>query len=119
MAINEQIVTGEIIFGEEAKTNSGVTIYIRLEDISIADTASKLIAEQVLSNVSFQAGHRIKFLINLHGKALNERASYSLRVHVDVDGDGQISRGDYISMVSYPVLTFGYPNHATIQVREV
>ena len=38
---------------------------------------------------------------------------------VDVDGDGKVSVGDYISMQSYPVLTFGYPREVTIEVKKV
>jgi hypothetical protein len=30
-----------------------------------------------------------------------------------------VSRGDYISMESYPVLTFGYPKQVSVRVREV
>jgi hypothetical protein len=40
-------------------------------------------------------------------------------VLVDLDGDGKISKGDYISMQSYPVLTFGSPSEVTIEVKQV
>jgi uncharacterized lipoprotein YbaY len=38
--------------------------------------------------------------------------------HVDVDGDGRVSKGDYISMESYPV-TLGTVQDLTIRVKEV
>ena len=37
----------------------------------------------------------------------------------DVDGDGQVSRGDYITMESYPVLTHGYPHVVIVRLRKV
>jgi hypothetical protein len=45
------------------------------------------------------------------------RTRYAVRV--DVDGDGHVSRGDYVSMESYPVLTFDSPSRVTIRVRPV
>ena len=46
-------------------------------------------------------------------------ASDNIRVHIDVDRDGRVSRGDYITMESYPVLTWGHPDRVTVRVREV
>jgi uncharacterized lipoprotein YbaY len=116
---SELLVSGEIILGEEVQSFSSATIYVRLEDVSRVDALSKTVAEQVLHNVSHQAGHQSQLAINLRGTTPDERASYAVYVHVDVDGDGKVSRGDYISMESYPVLTFGYPNRVTVRVREV
>ena len=116
---SEPLVSGEIILGEEVQPFSSGTVYVRLEDVSRVDALSKTVAEQVLHNVSHQAGHRSQLSIELRGTTLDEQASYAVRVHVDVDGDGQVSRGDYINIESYPVLTFGYPNRVTVRVREV
>jgi uncharacterized lipoprotein YbaY len=113
------LVSGEIIVGAEAQSFSGATVYVRLEDVSRADAASQTAVEQVLHNVSHQAGRQSRLVIDLRGATPDKRASYAVRVHVDVDGDGQVSRGDYINMESYPVLTFGHPNQVTVHVREV
>jgi uncharacterized lipoprotein YbaY len=118
-SISKSLVSGEIILGEEVQSFSSATIYVRLEDVSRVDAFSKIVAEQVLHNVSHQAGHQSQLAFDLRGTTPDERASYAVYVHVDVDGDGQVSRGDYISMESYPVLTFGYPDRVTVRVREV
>ena len=55
----------------------------------------------------------------LEGTIPDERARYAVRVHVDIDGDGQVSRGDYLNMESYPVLTYGHPSRVTVRVQEV
>jgi uncharacterized lipoprotein YbaY len=116
---SEPLVSGEIILGEEVQSFSSATIYVRLEDVSLVDAFSKTVAEQVLHNISHQAGYQSRLAIDLRGTISNERARYAVRVHVDVDGDGQVSHGDYISMEGYPVLTFGYPDRVTVRVREV
>lgn len=119
MSDSEPLIDGEIIFDEGTRSFSGATVYARLEDVSRADAPSKVVVEQVIRNVSHQAGHSRTLPIDLRGKIPNEEASYVVRVHVDVDGDGQVSRGDYISMESHPVLTFGYPNQVVVRMREV
>ena len=116
---SEPLVSGEILLGEEVQSFSSATIYVRLEDVSRVDAVATTVAEQVLRHVSHQAGHQSQVAIALRGTTADARARYAVRVHVDVDGDGHVSRGDYISMESYPVLTFGYPDRVTVRVREV
>lgn len=113
------LIKGEILFEEEAKSFSGATVYVRLEDVSLADAPSKIVTEQVIYDVSYQAGSNTKLEIRLYGQIPDKRKSYAVSVHVDLNGNGQVDRGDYISMESYPVLTFGYPNQVSVGVREV
>src|SRR6185503_18066914 len=105
----EPLVTGEVIVEKNAGPFSGATVYIYLENTSRADAASRIIASQVLLNFSHQPGHEDRIKFKLFGAMTDPQASCSIRVHIDVDGDGQVSDGDYITMQSYPVLTYGYP----------
>jgi uncharacterized lipoprotein YbaY len=112
------LVTGEVLFEKGARPFSGATVYIRLEDNSRADAASRIIAEQVVRDFSHkQKGGGVEF--KLYGEPPEERADCNVRVHVDVDGDDEVSVGDYITMESYPVLTYGHPRHVSVTVREV
>lgn len=113
------LVTGEILFSEELGSFSGATVNVYLEDVSFLDAPSKIVAKQVIPDIDHEMGteNRVKFA--LKGEITDIRASYSLRVHVSLHGDEQIHRGDYITMESYPVLTFGYPNQVSVRVREV
>jgi uncharacterized lipoprotein YbaY len=119
MAEGEPLVTGKILVGEDAQPFTGATVYVRLEDVSYADAPSRVIAEQVIHNVSYEAdaGHEPEFA--LHGDIPDERGSYAVRVHVDLHGEGRVQRGDYVSTESYPVLTFGQPKEVSVRVREV
>ncbi len=113
------LVEGEIKFEEEAPPFSGATMYVRLEDVSVADAPARVVAEDTRRDVSFEsrAGESLKFAIE--GAAPDPKGSYAVRAHIDLDGDGQVSRGDFISMQSYPVLTFGYPRQVSVLVRQV
>ena len=111
-------LTGEITFAKTGTSFSGATVYIRLEDVSQADAASKIVAEQIVEDISHQQGGEEKVQVSLQSQ-IDERASYIVSVHIDVDGDGQISQGDYINMSSYPVLTFGHSNQISVCVQQV
>lgn len=95
------LVTGDISFEEGGPSFDDATVFVRLEDVSRADAASIVIAEQTIQNVS-SSDQPIRF--RLSGEPLTERMSYTVSVHVDVDGDGQLTVGDYITMQSYPIV---------------
>lgn len=119
MAEKKPLVTGSVILGGELKSFTNATVYVRLEDVSRADGAAIVAAEDVLKGVSHRAGDEARLEFALYGASPAENADYSLSVHVDVDADGEISRGDYISTQSYPVLTYGRPNRVEVRVEEV
>ena len=112
-------MSGEVLFEEGARPFYGATVYIRLENNSQLDAASQVIAEQVVRNFSYQPGESAGLEFKLYGEQPDEHASCNVRAHVDLNGDSRISAGDYITMQSYPVLTYGYPRRISITVREV
>ena len=113
----ELLVTGEVVFEKGARPFKAAAVYIRLEDNSRADAGSVVVAEQVVRDFSYKKGAGLEF--KLYGEPPGEHADCNVRVHVDVDGDGEVSTGDYITMESYPVLTYGRPKHVSVTVREV
>jgi hypothetical protein len=99
-------ISGTIRFQNVTRSAQNVTVYVRIDETSHADAAAARLAEVVLHGVSiFPGSPPLGFTM----RELIPRASgrYSVRVHADVDGDGRVSRGDYISMQSYPVLLTG------------
>lgn len=112
-------VTGEIRIGEETNTFSGATIYVYLEDVSLQDASSRIVAKQILTAASHQYGRESRIGFTLQSEEPDEKTSYSVRVHVAMHDAEEIRIGDFITMQSYPVLTFGRPNHVIVQVREV
>ena len=108
------LVSGEIIFEDGGPSFDGATVYVRLEDVSRVDAASIVVAEQIISKVT-AADVPIHF--RLTGEPLAERAAYIVTVHVDVDGSGVLSPGDYLTMESYPVTIQSEPQYIFIRVH--
>lgn len=113
------IVTGSILFSPELSSFSGARANVYLEDVSLVDAPAQMITKQVIPNISHQKGTENQIEFALFGEIPNPRARYSIRVQVTLHGDDSIHRGDYITMESYPVLTFGYPNQVSVLVQEV
>jgi uncharacterized lipoprotein YbaY len=112
-------VTGTIVFGADLEPFVGATVYVRLEDVSRIDASALVVAETVRREVRAggQAPSEIKF--SLKGPPLDPRARYVVRVHVDVDADGQVGVGDYVSTESHPVLVGVGPTMLLIPVKRV
>lgn len=112
-------LSGKIVFEANSNAFDDAAIHIRVEDVTRADAAAVLVAEKVLQPVSRPAGSTrdLEFQMPVH--LPDQSARYSVRVHVDVDRNGQITQGDFISTQSYPVLTRGQPDSVEIKVREI
>lgn len=113
------LVKGKIRFEEVAPRFTGATVYVRLESITAADIASEAVADYVERDVAFDPKTSSALSFAIAGNPPDPRASYAVRVHIDIDGDGAVSKGDFISMQSYPVITFGHPREVSILVRQV
>jgi uncharacterized lipoprotein YbaY len=113
------LVEGEILLGEPQRSFTGATVHVQLEDVSYADAPSKIIAEQAISDVSHESGTEQRLKFALYGDIPDERGRYIVTARVDLQGQGRVIRGDYLSMESYPVLTHGNPNQISVRLREV
>jgi hypothetical protein len=113
------LVKGKITFEEAAPPFTGATMYVRLESITAADIGSEAVADYVERDVAFEPKTSSELSFAIAGNPPEPRVSYAVRVHIDIDGDGQVSKGDFISMQSYPVITFGHPREVSILVRQV
>jgi hypothetical protein len=113
------LVKGKITFEEAAPPFNGATMYVRLESIAAVDIASEVVADYVERDVAFDPKTYGDLSFAIAGNPTDPRVSYAVRVHIDIDGDGEVSHGDFISMQSYPVITFGHPREVSILVRQV
>ena len=116
--MSNPVVKGELKFEGSPDLPASAKAYVRLLNTSMADAPSAAVAEQVIDVARFLSkGEKVAFVLEPH--SIDERDTYTVSVLVDLDGDGKISKGDYISMQSYPVLTHGSPNQVTIEVKPV
>jgi Uncharacterized protein conserved in bacteria len=113
------LVTGTIVFEAQVQAFAGATLIVRLEDVSYADAPAGVLAEYVEHGVAFDPQQDSGLKFRLAGPEPDSQSQYAVQAHVDVDGDGVVSSGDFINMQSYPVLTFGHPCDVTVLVRQV
>jgi uncharacterized lipoprotein YbaY len=112
-------VAGEIRVAKPLDLPAEATIYVRLLDTSTADAPAVLVAEQVLRKSAEEANRSGKVSFQLRGGPIDASRDYTVSVLIDIDGDGRVSRGDFISIQSYPVLTRGHSDSVSIQVERV
>ncbi len=112
-------VRGEIILPSANLPAEIADLIVQVEDVSRADAPSVVIAEQRQSGVSLRGGAVVSFVVEVLAELVDEHHDYSVRVHIDVSGSGEVNVGDLVSTQSYPVLTRGHGNEARIYVRRV
>lgn len=114
----DRTVRGEVVLPAGEPGERAVQLIVQVEDVSRMDAPSQVIAEQRIEDVPLD-GTSVEFEIAVPAGLIDERASYSLRVHVDLSGSGEVERGDMITTQSYPVLTHAAPDSARIEVRRI
>jgi hypothetical protein len=119
IARRSALLRGEIVFDEVPPSFAKASVHIYLEDTTLTDASAKVVLHQVVANVAADMVQNERIPFTIDGTIPDTRACYTVRVLVDVDGDGKISHGDYVSTVSYPVLTRGYPDRVVVHVRRV
>ena len=115
----EFLVTGKVVFNEGSRPFSDATVYIRIVDVSRVDAASEIVAERVLYAVSLDMLQETSLAFSISGELPKRTAHYNVSVHIDVDNDGNLSKGDYFTTQSYPVLTHGYTDYIVVCVTPI
>lgn len=110
-------IEGDITFAEIPTPFTGATVVVRVEDTRRADAPATVIAEQRIAGVFRVPGNLETIPFSIECPPECDLSGCSLRVHVDVDGTGEVSRGDYVSMQSYPLA--GGPSRLNVTVKPV
>lgn len=114
-----KLVSGQISLPEHIHSFSDAILFVYLEDVTLQDASSKIVARQVISNVSHTEGFSSRVDFALFGEPPNSRVHYSVRVHVSLHGQEKIKLGDLITTQSYPVITFENPDFVSVKMYEV
>lgn len=117
-----QLINGTIMLDEENVAFSNATVYIRIEDVTLQDASSQLISQVKLSNINYDyrlGDQGIEFSINDNNLEYSPNNMYSIFVHVDIDNNGEISLGDFVTVQSYPVVAHDPSNKMTIMVTKI
>jgi uncharacterized lipoprotein YbaY len=114
-----RILEGVVHFDDLRVPIDHAIVRIRLEDVSRADAASEVVSEIVMNDVALVPEERVSIPFSMQHPALGEKGRYTIAVHADVDGDGEITSGDYITMESFPVTPSESRERVTVHVRKV
>jgi putative lipoprotein len=112
-------VHGEIILPSADIPTQIADLVVQVENVSRADAPSVVIGEQRQSSISLPSGAALPFAVEVPAELVDERDCYSVRVHIDVSGSGEVEVGDLVTTQSYPVLTRRHGNEARIHVERV
>ncbi len=95
-------------------------VVVRVQDVSRADAPSVTVGEQGYDDVELpDPDGGLEFDVAVPTGLVERGRRYTVRAHVDVAGTGDVTRGDYVSTASYPVLTTGAAEPVVIQLRKV
>lgn len=102
MSENEQVRTVKVRLHlpPGVKPMAGAMLHLKVEDVSFADRAAPVIAETVSG---YPADNRAE--IDVPVALVDPTMSYSLFLHISIDGSTRIETGDFISPQVHPVLT--------------
>jgi hypothetical protein len=118
------VVTGKVVFENVSRPFEKATLYVKLEDVSRQDALSVIVSEQVIKNVEItreevETGRYRQIDFILRGSIKDSKGMYIISALLDVDRDGRMGIGDYITQEYYPVLTHGNPRFAVVHVKEI
>jgi uncharacterized lipoprotein YbaY len=113
------LIEGDIEFDALASQVVGATTYVRVEDVSRADAPSNFLAEQVIQDVTLRGPGRPTVPFSLQTSINDPNGQYVISVHVDVNGNGVVEPGDYLTTQSYPISTSGGTARMLVTVHRV
>jgi uncharacterized lipoprotein YbaY len=113
------LIKGLIYFGGGVIEVGGASVYVRLLDVSRADAASSTIAEYRIARLPEGTKTSETISFEIEAEVPDPRASLILAAHLDMDGNEQVSVGDYITMESFPVSPKALSDKYTIKLRRV
>ena len=77
----------------------GASLHVQVLDTTYADAPARVVAETTANVEHDREGeaHTVEVDADLTGNA-----DYRIRAHVDVDGDGAVGPGDYVTTAAHP-----------------
>ncbi len=113
-----RVLSGKLFLPDDVSDIKNTTIFVSVEDISKQDISSETICKKTYRNVTFSKFEHV-FPFSLDVPITDEKLHLIVKIHVDVDEDGQLSVGDYITTGMFSVLTRGYSDVVDIKLEKI
>lgn len=90
-------ITGDIVIGAESGAFADATAYVYLEDVSQVDASARRIGVSQVDAVAHAGSSEGRIPFVVAGPDISITQDIVVRVHISVDGDAEISSGDFVS----------------------
>ena len=97
------LIQGEILLPPDAPSFSDADLIVKVQDTRESDAPARILARRIKTGIAYDATQAkvVHFSITMSDSV--KASGGTVSVLLDLDGDGQITRGDYINMESYPI----------------
>lgn len=108
----ETTVSGRVtLVGDTTNVAFPITGEVSVDDVTYEDGSATNVGKQT---ITVEGPEPIDFSIAIPN--VDPKARYVVQVHIDTDGDGKISVGDFITQESFPVLN-NYPSTVDVTAQ--
>ena len=104
----------EVVVNAPRRPNIGAPVRVEVRDVTLQDVASTTLARRDTA-VSSTVGPVATVELEVGPHRGGDRTVWA---HVDADGSGRVSKGDYVTTQSYPVPANG-EGKVVVEVRQV
>jgi hypothetical protein len=111
-------IVGEVEFPAVPRPVDHGVLRVRLLEVSRADAAATTVAERTINDVSARSvADHVRFGLDV--PALDPALTYAVEGHLDADGSGEVSVGDYRTMEHFEVTAATVEDPVTIRLRPI
>ena len=114
-----RVLTVEVVVPGATPSFSGALLRVGLEDTSMADRPALTLSRTEVPGLAHRQGHMSSFRALLSLPRTTKGTRHELSVHLDVDRDGALGRGDLINMESYSVEIGSPPHLVRVMLRAI
>jgi hypothetical protein len=110
-------IRGEVVLKPHAKPFTGAHLIVSVEDVTAKDVAARYLARKTFKDISHDGRQDTRLRFTLEGLEPRPNHRYQVRILVDLDHNGRISRGDYRSIRPAVVFTGKDPDPLVIEAE--
>jgi len=108
-------IRGEVVLKPHGKPFTGAHMMVSVEDVTVKDVAARYLAKKTFKDISHDGRQDTRLRFTLEGLEPRPNHRYQVRILVDLDRNGRISRGDYRSIRPAVVFTGKDPDPLVIE----
>lgn len=112
-------LNGNVVFQDDVSTIKDCNIHVSVEDISKQDASSETKSKADYPNVNLSTLQNSILPFSMEVPVDDDKLHLVVRVHVDVDKDNDVSRGDFVTTSMFSVLTRGNPDKIDVLVKKI